>query len=300
MSDQDWRPAAERPALSVAAVQSALREGSAGRLLLQGNAEQWLPWLGAGTVQLGYLDPPFGTGKDRVGERGAYEDWQGDPTALASHLSDAVETLWQALDERGNLIVHLDWHLSHYVKVELDRRLGRENFRNEIVWCYSGGGVAAYDYARKHDVLLRYARSTKPRFHVERKPFKENTQQVGRHSTYARDVRIDLERGTPLTDWWTDIPTVTGWSQERCGYPTQKPIMLLRRLISTLTDPDGLVVDPFGGSGTTAVAAAGLGRRFAVGDRLQAATEICLRRLSSEGCAADWCDITEEGAAGEV
>lgn len=283
------------PAASPSELREALGAGTAERLVVSGDADAWLPWIGAGTVQLAYLDPPFGTGKDRTGERGTFADGQGDPQVHAAWLGTRIETLWEALDETGNLVVHLDWHASHYVKVELDRRLGREHFRNEIVWCYNGGGVAARDFSRKHDVLLRYARSRSPRFHVMRRPYKENTQEVGRHSTYAKDVRIDLSRGTPLTDWWADIPTVTGWSPERSGYPTQKPLMLLTRLISALTDPGGLVVDPYCGSGTTAVAAARLGRRFAVGDRLPSAVDICLHRLGAEsGPPARWCALTTD------
>lgn len=296
MSEEVTRPTAVRSAVSMVVAREMLALGSARRLVLQGDAAQWLPWLGEGTAQLCYLDPPFGTGKSRVGERGEYGDDEEDPGQLAAWLGPLVELLWRSLDDRGNLVVHLDWHASHYVKVELDRRLGRDAFRNEIVWCYNGGGVARWDFSRKHDVLLRYARSERPRFHVLRRPYKENTQQVGRHSTYARDVRIDLERGTPLTDWWTDIPTVTGWAPERTGYPTQKPTMLLRRLIETLTDAEGLVVDPFCGSGTTAVAAQELGRRFAVGDRLEDAVEISLRRLGEVG-GAELCQLIDPSTA---
>lgn len=295
MSREVQPPTAPRSAVSASGLQDALSSGTAERIVVEADADAWLPWLGPRTAQLAYLDPPFGTGKERKGERGAFADLQEDPQAHAAWLGERIEVLWEALDPQGNLVVHLDWHASHYVKVELDRRLGRENFRNEIVWCYNGGGVAARDFSRKHDVLLRYARSPSPRFHVLRRPYKENTQSVGRHSTYARDVRIDLDRGTPLTDWWTDIPTVTGWSPERSGYPTQKPIMLLTRLIAALTDPGGLVVDPFCGSGTTAVAAARLGRRFVVGDRRSSAVDICLQRLGAEeGPAPLWCAPTAD------
>ena len=251
-------------------------------LLVEGRAERWLGSLGRGSVQLAYLDPPFGTGKRRQSQAGAFEDPDLHPRAYADAVRPMLEGCWQALDERGTLLVHLDHHHSHYVKVLLDEICGLDAFRNEIVWCYNGGGVARADFSRKHDVILRYVKG-EGRFHVERQPYKENTQSVGRHSTYAREVAIDLERGTPLTDWWTDIPTVTGWNPERLGYPTQKPLMLLERLIRACSDPGDLVLDPCCGSGTTGVAARRQGRRAVLGDRSPDAVALAAERLAAAG-----------------
>jgi len=90
----------------------------------------------------------------------------------------------------------------------------------QIVWCYSGGGIPKKDYPRKHDVILRYTNSNQRTFNIERKPCAENTQQVGIHSTYSgAGNKIDLKRGTPVTDWWNNIQTTTGWSPENTGYP---------------------------------------------------------------------------------
>ncbi len=251
-------------------------------VLVDGSAEAWLPALPEGSVQLAYVDPPFGTGKLRRSSAGAFEDPAGHPQEYAEGLRPMLELLWRALDDRGTLLLHLDHHASHYLKVLLDGICGLGAFRNEVVWCYNGGGVARQDYSRKHDVILRYAKG-QPRFHTLRQPYKENTQAVGRHSTYAKDVAIDLERGTPLTDWWTDIPTVTGWNPERLGYPTQKPLMLLERLIATCSDPGDLVLDPCCGSGTTAAAARRLGRRAVVGDRSAEAVRLAADRLAAAG-----------------
>ena len=259
-----------------------LQPGPEPVVLVEGRAEAWLGELPAGSVQLAYVDPPFGTGKRRQSSAGSYEDPASHPREYAEGFRPMLELLWRGLDQRGTLLVHLDHHASHYVKVLLDEICGIDAFRNEIVWCYNGGGVARSDYSRKHDVILRYAKG-EPRFHVERRPFKENTQAVGRHSTYAREVAIDLERGTPLTDWWTDIPTVTGWNPERTGYPTQKPLMLLERLIATCSDPGDLVLDPCCGSGTTAVAARRQGRLALVGDVSPAAVAVSAERLRAAG-----------------
>ncbi len=281
MTEGSERPAGLRPAAFLADRIPALGGGEG--ILVQGEAQAWLGWLEPGCVQLAYVDPPFGTGRVRQGQAAAYDDAVRDPAAYARSQRPILAGLWQALDAEGTLLVHLDWHLSHYVKVLLDEICGVRAFRNEIVWCYNGGGVPRSDFSRKHDVILRYAKGRRPRFHVERRPYKENTQAVGRHSTYAREVAIDLGRGTPLTDWWSDIPTVTGWSPERTGYPTQKPLMLLERLIAACSDPGDLVLDPYMGSGTTALAAYRRGRRFLCGDRSAQAVALAEERLRQAG-----------------
>jgi len=272
---------AEEPTL-FPALGPEIRPGAETTVLVDGRAEAWLPALPAGSAQLVYVDPPFGTGKRRQSSAGAFEDPAGHPQDYAESLRPMLELLWRALDGRGTLLVHVDHHPSHYLKGLLDGICGVTAFRNEVVWCYNGGGVARQDYSRKHDVILRYARG-EPRFHVLRQPYKENTQSVGRHSTYAKDVNIDLARGTPLTDWWTDIPTVTGWNPERLGYPTQKPLMLLERLIATCSDPGDIVLDPCCGSGTTAAAARRLGRLAIVGDRSPEAVGLTAQRLEAAG-----------------
>lgn len=194
-----------------------------------------------------------------------------------------LERMWGALRDGGTLWVHLDHHAAHRVKVLMDEAFGEESFRNEVVWCYNGGAVPRRDFPRKHDTLLRYVKGVDPTFHILRRPYKANTQSVGRHSTRARKVAIDLGRGTPLTDWWDDIRTVTGWSPERTGYPTQKPLALLERVVQTTSDPGDLVADFFMGSGTTVVAAARTGRRYLGVDIDPEAVAVARRRLAAVG-----------------
>lgn len=117
-------------------------------------------------------------------------------------------------------------------------------------------------------------------FNVERKPYKENTQEVGIHSTLSgKDNAIDLERGTPITDWWTDLPTVTGWSVERTGYPTQKPLALYERIIKASSNEGDIVLDPFAGCATTCVAAERLGRQWIGADYWEGTAGLVIQRL---------------------
>ncbi len=213
--------------------------------------------------------------------RGSYGDDMG---AFLCFLGVRLLEMRRVLRDTGSLYLHCDPTASHYLKQLLDSIFGRRNFRNEIVWCYSGGGVPRNDFPRKHDIILRYTKSREYTFHTERKPYKANTQAVGIHSTYSGPHnRIDLDRGTPLTDWWDDIKTVTGWNPERTGYPTQKPLALYERIIAASSNRGDLVLDPFAGCATTPVAAERLGRRWVAVDIWNGAHQVVIDRLEKEG-----------------
>ena len=209
-----------------------------------------------------------------------------DTAAFLCWLGVRLMEMHRILRNDGSLYLHID-HTAHaWVKTLLDAIFGRKNFRNEIVWCYSGGGIPKKDFPRKHDTLLRYTKSSNYTFHIERKPYKENTQLVGKHSTYSGGADIDLERGTPVTDWWTDIQTVTGWNPERTGYPTQKPLGLYERVIRASSNEGDFVLDPFCGCATTPIAAERLNRQWIGIDYWEEAYQIVLNRLQGEGLAA--------------
>lgn len=251
--------------------------------LLLGDCHDVMIQLPQNFIDLIYVDPPFFSGRERLGEEGSFTDRWEDRQSYLDWLIPRLGAMWERLRDGGTLWVHLDHHAVHAVKVALDAVVGEENFRNEVVWCYNGGGVPARDFPRKHDTLLRYAKGKNFTFNTLRRPYKINTQSVGRHSTRAKEVKIDLEKGTPLTDWWEDIPTVTGWSVERTGFPTQKPLGLLDRIILTTSLPGDLVADFFCGSGTTLVSAGRLGRRYLGVDVSEGALAVASSRLKEAG-----------------
>ena len=271
-----------------------------GNILMEDNLPA-LRRLKSDCIDLIATDPPFnkgvGTyeGKTREGESVEFKDvwsWENDvlpewETSISKEHPNLVLPIqaanaiagkdmgaylcWMAiriiemhrvLKPTGSMYLHCDPTASHYLKTIMDAIFGRENFRNEIIWGYSGGGIPSRDFPRKHDVILRYTKSKEWVFNVERKPYKANTQAVGKHSTLSGGKDIDLELGTPVTDCWTDIQTVTGWSPERTGYPTQKPLALYKRIIAAASNPGDVVLDPFAGSATTCVAAEQLGREW--------------------------------------
>jgi site-specific DNA-methyltransferase (adenine-specific) len=264
------------------------------------------------SIDLIYLDPPFFTGKVQKGTAKwnpaemevSYEDskkfWgesakvkamrENAPEWLqhialqrpdfASYLFYMMERLklcHRVLKDTGSIYLHCDYRASHYLKMIMDepKLFGYDNFRNEIVWCYSGGGIPTKDYPRKHDIILRYTKGDNYAFKVEYKPYKENTQQVGKHSTYsAGDININLDRGTPVTDWWVDIKTATGWANEKVGYPTQKPLELLKRIIRASSKEGDVILDPFCGCGTAIIAAQQLNRKWIGIDISKSAYEV--------------------------
>ena len=212
----------------------------------------------------------------------ARASWGDDMGAFLCFMGVRLMEMHRLLKPTGSIYLHCDPTASHYLKTLMDAVFGRQNFRNEIVWGYSGGGIPRRDFPRKHDILLRYTKSDAWVFNVERKPYKENTQSVGKHSTLSGGEEIDLERGTPVTDWWTDIKTVTGWSPERTGYPTQKPLALYERIIEASSNEWDMVLDPFAGCATTSVAAERLNRQWVAIDLWEETKDLTVQRLESE------------------
>jgi site-specific DNA-methyltransferase (adenine-specific) len=221
------------------------------------------------SVDLCYLDPPFSTGRDFDG----YSDkWDG-VDAYVDYMIPRIGRCWDALTPNGNLILHLDWHAVHYLKVAVDRAVGIERFKNEIIWRYNSGGASKRHLSRKHDTLLWWAKGPNYVFNVQREPY-ATTGTAGRDGFHPD--------GRMLTDVW-EIPFISTTSSERCGWPTQKPLALLERVITIFSDPGQCVLDGFCGSGTTGVAAHLAGRDSVLVDVSGEALTKAYERLSAVG-----------------
>ena len=240
-------------------------------------------------VDLVYLDPPFNSNKQYGNPiRGAFRDeWTMDDAkdewvesieeshaslnlliraagkihgeAMQGYLTFMAVRLIEmrrVLKPAGSIYLHCDPTASHYLKGVMDSVFGPGNFRNEIVWAYAGGGVPRNDFPRKHDVILRYSKGKDATFNVEYRPYGAHNTN-GRRATDnggTRSVAYN-PKGTPINDWWTDLRPVINWDAERTGYPTQKPLALLERIIRASTNPGDVVLDPFCGCATACVAA---------------------------------------------
>lgn len=246
-------------------------------------------------VDLVYIDPPFNTGKkqsrrrlktvrdedgDRVGFQGhryrtteiGRRSFADSYTDYLAFLEPRIQEIHRVLASHGSLYLHLDYREVHYCKVLLDQIFGRENFLNEIIWAYDYGGRPKRRWPPKHDNILLYvkdpARYTFNADAVDRIPYMA-PGLVGEEK--ARRGKL------PTDTWWHTIVSPTG--KEKTGYPTQKPLGILRRILQASSHPGDLVMDCFAGSGTAGVAAAELDRRFLLVDDNPQAFQVMQERF---------------------
>ncbi len=264
--------------------------------IIHGDNLAILPTLPDGFARMIYVDPPFNTGRmqqrtrlkttadatgDRTGFGGrryatqavstsGYTDTFDDFTAF---LMPRIEAALRCLTADGSLFVHLDYREVHYVKVALDALLGRASFMNEIIWAYDFGGRPKRKWPCKHDTILWYA--------LDPEQYVFNFDAMDR-IPYMAPGLVSTEKAargkTPTDVWWqTIVPTNGG---EKTGYPTQKPLAILERLVKIHSGPGDVVLDFFAGSGTTGDAAAKHGRGYVLIDENPEAIAVMRERLS--------------------
>lgn len=263
--------------------------------ILEGDNLSVLPTLPRGFARLAYVDPPFNTGRTqartrmqvrssedgaRVGFGGRRYDvdvvdsptYEDDFEDYQRFLLDRIEAAIPCLTDDASLFVHLDYREVHYAKVALDRLLGRDRFVNEIVWAYDFGGRPKRRWPAKHDTILWYVRD--PKNYVFRF---EDMDRI----PYMAPGLVGKEKAargkTPTDVWWHTIVPTSG--KEKTGYPTQKPLGVLERIIKVHSDPGDTVLDFFAGSGTAGEAAARLGRSFCLIDDNPEAIDVMQSRL---------------------
>lgn len=211
---------------------------------------------------------------------------ENDMMAYLSMMAIRLVELHRVLKPTGSLYLHCDPTASHYLKLLLDGVFGKANFRNEIIWCYRKWSVAQGQYPRNHDTILFYSRNGAQTFHtLYGDPSPGTMKRWGgrrQRAVFEDGVRkagsTDEEARTPLPDWW-DISILNPNSKERLGYPTQKPVALLERIISASTNEGDVVLDPFCGCGTTIHAAEKLRRRWIGIDITHLAVSAIERRM---------------------
>ena len=264
-----------------------------------GDNLELLKSLPSESIDLVYIDPPFNTGKpqkrnfiktisdvngDRVGFSGkTYRTEVSSSASYTDKFDDFIEfirpritEIHRILKSSGSLYFHIDYREVHYCKVFLDTIFGRENFLNEIIWAYDYGARATKKWSAKHDNILLYVKDINKYYfdisEVDRIPYMA-PGLVGEEKA-ARGK-------TPTDTWWHTIVSPTG--KEKVGYPTQKPLGIINRIINVSCPKDGLVLDCFAGSGTTGASALINGRQFILADQNQEAIDIMKRRFSNMG-----------------
>ena len=246
------------------------------------------------SVDLFYLDPPFFSGRnynvifgDKNEVRSFSDIWEGGMPGYLIWLNTRLYEMKRLLKDPGSLYVHLDWHAVHYVKVEMDKIFGVDNFRNEIIWCYSAPSNVTRNFPRKHDTLLFYSKTENFNFEPDRVRIPYSPESISRASrkvikkggTIFSEVKLN-EGGKIPEDWWEDIKPASRYPGERIGYPTQKPESLLERIILASSNEGDVVFDPFSGGGTTAVVAQLLNRRWILCDQSRIAVSITSDRIA--------------------
>ena len=260
-------------------------------------------------ISLIYIDPPFATGGDfnlkiQIGEEGKYIDdiaykdkWEEGLDSYLSFLYQRLVKMKRLLSHKGSIYVHLDWHISHYVKVILDEIFGIENFRNEIIWAYPAASAKTRRFfIRSYDTILFYSKSDNyvfnddPNIYMEysnrvKNALKKDEQGIfyyrgGSHNgkKLSRKVYV-VQEGIFPRDVWNDIPYIRANTSEYQGFSTQKPERLLKRIILASTNEKDLIADFFCGSGTTLAVAEKLGRRWIGCDRNSHAIHISRKRI---------------------
>jgi len=253
------------------------------------------------SVDLFYLDPPFFSGRnynvifgDRNEVRSFSDIWEGGMPGYLIWLNARLYEMKRLLKDTGSIYVHLDWHASHYVKVEMDKIFGVDNFLNEVIWCYETAGKSKRTFSRKHDTILLYSKTERYFLDVTRSPMprklnkhmKIGTDENGREYEEKTDAKTKktyrwyFDEGRLPFDYWTDIQFINWEAKERIGYPTQKPEDLLERIINVSSNKGNVVFDPFIGGGTTAAVAQRLNRRWVACDQSRIAVSITADRIS--------------------
>ncbi len=271
-----------------------LKPGAKGSIHLADNLDV-LACLPSASVDLIYIDPPFNTGRvqrrtqlrtvrsdagDRIGFQGrryaslviGRRSFGDDFDDYLAFLEPRLVEAHRVLAAHGSLYFHVDYREVHYCKILLDGIFGRENFLNEIIWAYDYGGRPRRRWPAKHDNILFYVKD--PEGYVF-------NQDAIERIPYMAPGLVGPEKAArgklPTDTWWhTIVPTN---SAEKTGYPTQKPLGILRRIIQASSLPGALVLDFFAGSGTTGAAALELGRRFLLVDNNPEALAVMAQRF---------------------
>lgn len=264
--------------------------------LLTGDKSTGLPPM-RGKIDLIYIDPPYDSKADyrtkitlpsgdidlkpTVLEQFAYSDtWKEGTVSYLKNLYPRLYLMRELLSDKGSIYVHVDWHVGHYVKILMDEIFGKENFINEIAWCYKSGGAGDKGFAKKHDTIFFYKKSDIFIFNNT----KEKSYMGIGYSTGNKNVILydDNDGKGPYTlvnvkDWWADIGMIA--TSKGRYYATQKPEALLERIIKASSNEDSIVADFYAGSGTTGAVAEKLGRKWIMSDLGKPANMIMRKRL---------------------
>lgn len=268
-------------------------------MILKGDCLDELKKLDEESIDLIYLDPPFFTqtvqkSKTRDNEQEySFDDKWDSINDYRNYIEERLVECKRVLKDTGSIFLHCDKSASHHLRVALDNVFGANNFQSEIIWRYKRWSNSKKGLLNNHQNIYFYSKTSRFKFNTFYEDYSETTNidQIlqdrvrNKHgkSEYKKDENGEIvigkaKKGVPLSDVW-DIPYLNPKASERVGYPTQKPILLLEKIISIATDEGDIVLDPFMGSGTTLVASSLMGRKYVGIDKSDDAIKLAKSRL---------------------
>lgn len=267
--------------------------------ILLGDCREILKGIATQSINMVYLDPPFFTQKKHKltdSSRDKIYSFDDKYKSLDEYLSLIKEALIECkrvLRDDGSLLLHCDKTASHHLRFVLDEIFGEDNFVNEIVWTYKRWSNSKSGLQNAHQTIFFYSKCENFKFNKLYTDYsattnidqilQERERDLFGKAVYKRNadgeiVKPTSKKGVPLSDVW-EIPFLNPKAKERCGYPTQKPVALLKKIIEVTTDESDIVLDPFCGSGTTCVAAKSMGRNYIGIDISEDAVSLSKQRL---------------------
>ena len=270
-------------------------------MIKKGDCKTELKKIESNSIDLIYLDPPFFTQKkqsqktrDNSKEYTFDDSWESIES-YRSYIEERLIECSRVLKKTGSIFLHCDRSASHHLRIALDNVFGANNFQSEIIWTYKRWSNAKKGLLNAHQVIYFYSKTADFKFnHIfeDYSPttnidqiFQKRMRDENGKTKYKTHIDggyelIDDKKGVPLSDVW-DIPYLNPKANERVGYPTQKPILLLEKVIQLVTNEGDIVLDPFCGSGTTLVAAKLLNRKFIGIDISNDAVQLTHERLKN-------------------
>jgi len=267
--------------------------------VLLGDCLEIIKHIESESIDLIYLDPPFFTQrthklatKDNTKEYSFTDKWD-NINAYKDYIQERLLECQRTLKATGSIFLHCDKTASHYLRFALDEVFGYSNFQSEIIWTYRRWSNSKKGLLNSHQTIFFYSKTDSFKFNQKYdnyspstnldQIFQERERVSNGKSKYKTDqngevVYSQSKKGVPLGDTW-DIPFLNPKAKERVGYPTQKPILLLEKIIELTTNENDLILDPFCGSGTTLVAAKLLNRQFLGIDKSEDAVELAKQRV---------------------
>ncbi|MDE2747842.1 MAG: site-specific DNA-methyltransferase [Chloroflexota bacterium] len=268
--------------------------------ILHGDCLEVLKDVPANFVDLVYLDPPFFSQsnhalKSKTLAEFSFNDTWSSMDAYIDYLGLRLEEIYRVMKRDCSVFVHCDRNASHRIRMLLDQVFGFDRFVSEIIWTYRRWSTAKNSLLGSHQTIFMYSKTENYKFNLIFQDYSETTnldqilqrRERNQHgkAVYAKDSKGNVllhgpKKGVPLSDTW-NIPYLNPKARERCGYPTQKPLLLLERIVMLASNKGDLILDPFCGSGTTLVAAKLLNRNYLGIDSSGEAVDLSRKRIEN-------------------